>query len=108
MSVSRSVTQFLCGAAIVASLVGAALPATAAPDIGISLNAPGAPPPPRVERRPAAPFADAVWVDGHWGWRDGRWAWTRGHWDVEHRGGHWAPGHWDSGPKGYVWTEGHW
>jgi hypothetical protein len=109
MSVQRSVTYVLCGAAIVASLAGSALPASAGVDIGISLNAPGAPPPPRVERRPAAPFPDAAWIDGHWGWRDGRWAWVRGHWDVEHRGGRWTPGRWDRGPSGgYVWIDGHW
>ncbi len=40
------------------------------------------PPPPRKEVRTVKPFKKAVWIPGHWKWRNRR--------------------------KGYVWVPGHW
>lgn len=38
----------------------------------------------KIEVRPAAPGPTAVWVAGHWKWKDhrrrGRWIWIPGHW----------------------------
>lgn len=41
-----------------------------------------APPAPKTEIRPASPYHGAVWVPGHWEWRNRR------------RGYVWVPGHW--------------
>lgn len=38
------------------------------------------PPPARVELVPPSPRSDAVWVDGEWVFRRGRWAWSLGAW----------------------------
>lgn len=49
---------------------------------GCSVHTLPAPPPPKVEIRPAKPAGASVWVSGHWSWK---------------------------GPKkGYVWVPGHW
>jgi len=41
---------------------------------------PYAPPPMLWDPPPAQPWADAVWVGGHWTWWNGEWVWARGHW----------------------------
>jgi len=38
------------------------------------------PPPARVEVVPPRPAGGAVWVDGEWVFRRGRWAWSLGEW----------------------------
>jgi hypothetical protein len=38
------------------------------------------PPPARVELVPPSPARGAVWVDGEWTYRRGRWAWVLGRW----------------------------
>jgi hypothetical protein len=40
------------------------------------------PPPARVELVPPSPGHGAVWIDGEWTFRHGRWAWTLGQWVV--------------------------
>ncbi|MCC7537373.1 MAG: hypothetical protein IT379_14215, partial [Deltaproteobacteria bacterium] len=39
-----------------------------------------APPPPRVEVRPAAPRTGLTWCAGYHDWRGGRWVWVEGNW----------------------------
>jgi hypothetical protein len=52
-----------------------------------ALTAVAAPPPPgRVELMPPSPVSGAVWVDGEWTFRRGRWAWNLGHWVVPPQG----------------------
>jgi len=41
---------------------------------------PYAPPPMRWDPPPPQPYAEAVWVGGHWSWWNGEWVWARGHW----------------------------
>lgn len=69
--------------------------------VGISLT----PPAPRVEVRPVAPWHDGVWIDGHWGRRDGEWVWKPGHWERGYGHAGWVPGHYD---RRGDWVEGHW
>jgi hypothetical protein len=38
------------------------------------------PPPARVEMVPPSPAKGAVWIDGEWSFRRGRWAWVLGRW----------------------------
>lgn len=67
-----------------------------------------APPAIRVEVRPKAPHAHAVWVPGHRVWCAGKYSWTGGHW-IKHRPGFvYVPGHWVKRPGGWVWIEGYW
>lgn len=46
------------------------------------------PPPARVEVRPRASHAQAVWVPGHWQWKrwGRRYVWVPGHWVVKKPG----------------------
>ena len=47
---------------------------------------PGPPPPPVAEYYGPAPYPDAVWIGGSWGWHSEhrRYEWHRGEW--RHRG----------------------
>jgi len=65
------------------------------------------PPPPQAEVRPASPAPNAVWIDGHWNWRGGRYVWVPGHWDRNPKGS-WVAGHWDKRGRRWVWVPGHW
>ena len=67
------------------------------------------PPQARIEVRPARPFANAVWIDGHWSRRHGDWVWISGHWvKMPRSGAAWMPGHWKKVPRGWKWFPGHW
>ncbi|MBI2894377.1 MAG: YXWGXW repeat-containing protein [Deltaproteobacteria bacterium] len=67
-------------------------------------------PPPRVEVVPvAAPYAGAVWVNGHWQWTGHGWVWAGGTWQRPHR-----PGYVWIGPRyvvrggRHVYVRGYW
>ena len=67
------------------------------------------PPPARVEIRPAVPYPEAVWVEGHWEFRHGEWMWSPGYWArAPFSGAVWIPGHWREDPGGWRWIPGHW
>lgn len=40
-----------------------------------------APPAPYTEVIPVAPYLDAVWIGGYWGWYGGRHVWMHGHYE---------------------------
>lgn len=67
-----------------------------------------APPAPRVEVRPAMPFAGAVWIPGYWQWNGVRHVWVAGRWSAPRAGWHWQPNHWRHTPRGWIWVPGHW
>ena len=58
--------------------------------------------------RPAAPYANAVWIDGEWRWRSGRYEYIHPHYVTPRRGRAWVPGHWTSTRRGNVWVKGRW
>jgi hypothetical protein len=66
-----------------------------------------APPPLKVEAKPAPPGPKAVWIDGHWQWNGNRYVWAGGHWERNPKGT-WVAGHWKKTPRGHVWVAGHW
>jgi hypothetical protein len=73
--------------------------------------APEAPPPPRVEVRPAPPRPDMVWQEGHWEWNPDRhtYSWIPGEFAEPPRPhAVWSPGHWQKRPDGWVWNPGRW
>lgn len=51
-------------------------------------------PPPAAfaEVVPPQPRPDALWIDGHWAWRGGRYVWQRGGWVIAPAGSRYA--HW--------------
>lgn len=71
--------------------------------------APTAPPPVYQEVVPVAPFADAIWIAGFWGWLGGRYVWNGGHWDHHRPGYHWEPHRWvPHGNGGWRMEGGRW
>ena len=67
-----------------------------------------APPAAKYEIKPAAPFHHAVWISGHWSWRNKKYVWIPGHWIKPRSDYVWIPGHWVKKRRGWVWVEGHW
>ena len=68
-----------------------------------------APPPLRNENRGAAPFRDAVWVDGRWDWKSGQYVWVSGHWQRAPQGMHrWQRGEWAKRDDTWFFTPGQW
>jgi hypothetical protein len=72
--------------------------------------APGPPPAPMVEVRPAVPYPEAVWIGGYWAHHGGAWAWRGGYWDRRpHPGAAWSPGYWHHyGNRGWGYRHGYW
>lgn len=61
----------------------------------------GVPPPaPYVEVIPAAPFLGAIWINGYWGWSQGRHYWVPGRYERARPGYRWEPHHWVQGQRG--------
>lgn len=58
--------------------------------------------------RPVAPYADAYWVPGEWGWNNGRYVYNRGYYVHGRPGRTYVAGHWNRTQRGYTWSRGHW
>ena len=83
-------------------------PAPPVQDIADGTVVPDEPPAPIVEYVPAAPYPDAVWVGGFWGWNGG-WYWNAGRYvRAPYRGAVWVGGDWARGPRGWAWHGGRW
>ena len=93
----------LFAAAIAASSIGFAIPASS--EVGIYLDV--APPAPRYEVIPA-PRAGYVWQPGVWVWRDDRHFWVRGHWVRERHGMYWHPDRWEQREGRWAFERGRW
>jgi hypothetical protein len=65
-------------------------PYTPQPSSALSV-VPIPPPPARVEEVPRAPVSGAVWIDGEWLYRRGRWAWVLGRWVTAPPGAFFSP-----------------
>ncbi len=58
--------------------------------------------------KPARPHRHAVWVKGHWVYRNGRYVYVEGHW-IKGRPGHvYVQPHWVKTARGYYFVPGHW
>jgi hypothetical protein len=67
------------------------------------------PPAERVEVATARPYAEAVWVGGHWTARGDNYAWTAGRWVRPPADkATWESGKWEHGERGWYYTEGQW
>ena len=71
-------------------------------------EAPGMPPPPRMQVIPRSPGPRFVWAPGTWAWNGG-WGWVPGAWVPPPRGRSvWTPGRWNRRGRGAVWVGGSW
>jgi len=61
-----------------------------------------------VYARPVRPYVNAVWIDGDWAWRGGRYVYVQGYWARPRAGRAWVRGGWYHTPRGYTWHRGHW
>jgi hypothetical protein len=68
-----------------------------------------APPPMRVEYRPAPPSASSIWIDGYWNWDSQRYSWQAGRYEVPPQPGViWVAPRYDRDANGYRYTPGQW
>jgi len=58
--------------------------------------------------KPAKPYRHAVWVNGHWQYRHGRYVWIKGYWVNPRPGFRYVAAHWQRTPHGYCYVPGHW
>lgn len=58
--------------------------------------------------RPVSPYTDAVWIDGEWMWRGGRYTYINGYWAHPRANRVWVRGSWQSSSRGYTWRRGYW
>ncbi len=75
------------------------------------LVVPVEPPAPIDEMPPdIQPEADAMWLEGYWGWDPERenFLWISGVYRVPPPGRRWVPGHWQEVDEGYQWNPGFW
>jgi hypothetical protein len=67
------------------------------------------PPPERAESATKRPYADAVWVGGHWTARGDNYAWASGRWVRPPADkSTWDSGKWEHAERGWYYTEGQW
>src|ERR1700690_3522061 len=51
-----------------------------------------------------SPYAGAVWIDGGWAWRGGRYAYTSGYWDRRRQDKVYTAGEWRHNERGHYWV----
>ncbi len=96
----------LTAAALSAAVMVPALLASTQADARVFIGVNLTPPAPQYEARPANPWGNGVWIEGHWARRDGQWVWIHGHWDRPYgRYSAWVPGHYNRFGE---WIPGHW
>ena len=62
-----------------------------------------------VERHPAPPSRNHVWISGYHRWDGRTYVWVPGRWELApRRRAHWVPHHWVHRRGGWVLVEGHW
>jgi hypothetical protein len=62
-----------------------------------------------VERRPARPAQEYVWIDGYYAWSGHQYVWEPGRWEAPPRGyATWVGPRYDRDQRGYRYTAGHW
>lgn len=66
------------------------------------------PPPPQQEVIGVAPYPDAVYINGYWGWEGGRHVWHHGRWDHGRPGYVWQPHHWAARGNRHAFVRGGW
>jgi hypothetical protein len=77
--------------------------------VGVGINVDIAPPPLPVYVQPPAPYPNAIWQPGYWGWGSYGYYWTPGAWVAAPRPGYlWTPGYWGFGGGYYAWHPGYW
>lgn len=100
------VKKIFVSALVAAGLLGGAalpLPSVAAVDVYVNT----APPPPRVERVPAA-RRGYVWTPGYWNWQGKRHVWVKGSYVRERRGYTYRPHEWVERDGRWQMQRGRW
>jgi hypothetical protein len=108
--VTMSVRSIAVGVAVLGLVVGAGFAGPWAPRLATAQAdvAPQPPPPPQVESPGKPPSPNAVWISGHWLWRNGKYEWAAGRWENAPPGASYVPGRHKKTDGGWRWEEGRW
>lgn len=92
--------QVLVGAVVALSLSACVVTPYPGPDVygNAVVNVP--PPAPYPEVVPVVPYPGAIWINGYWGWHQGRHHWVPGRYMQPRPGYRWEPHRWHQGPRG--------
>jgi hypothetical protein len=66
------------------------------------------PPEAQVEVQGVAPYPDAVWINGYWGWDTTRYNWRPGYWTHARPGYYWSPNRWTRDGNRWRFSRGFW
>jgi hypothetical protein len=66
------------------------------------------PPPPQTEVVGVAPYPGAIYVDGYWAHRGGRYTWQPGYWDRPRPNRIYRPHRWEQRGNRYYYQRGGW
>lgn len=68
------------------------------------------PPAPIIEKQPAQPYSDMVWIPGYWTWDDAKsdYSWICGVWRRSPPNHTWISGSWEKNQGGWSWAKGFW
>ena len=80
MARSFSFALAVCAASVVACSSALPMPRQARQPRSQYFPVPYPPPAAFAETVPRRPDREALWIDGHWAWRGGRFVWQRGGW----------------------------
>ena len=61
-----------------------------------------------IEVRPAMPYPNAIWIDGGWGWRNGRHYQRQGYYTQPRANMNYRQGEWRQTPRGHHYIKGGW
>ena len=115
MRITRSIS------AVIATILIAAVPLAASPQVSIGVavgfGGPGwgvgfvgySPPALPAYSMPPAPYPNWQWCPGYWAWGAYGYYWVPGYWTAPPAIGlYWTPGYWGSVNGGYAWYPGYW
>ncbi len=88
---------------------GLAQRSDAAVFVGIGVNVGVAPPALPIYAQAPAPYPNAIWQPGYWGWGQNGYYWVPGAWVAAPQVGFlWTPGYWGFSAGYYNWHPGYW
>ena len=99
--------NLLLAAALAVAGVGAMYTAPAEARVSVSIYAPIAPPPLRVETVPTL-RPGYVWAPGYWGWNNRHYVWHRGHQVRARHGYRYEPPRWEQHGKRWQYHGERW
>lgn len=89
-------------------LQGCAAPPQSSSIDRVTLTDIPAPPAPRGESPPPAPYADSYWIPGYWRWDSDKFVWVDGRWEQSRPNMVYQNAYWTHDNGSWIYQAGHW